>query len=151
MSISVNSIPKVSFKGEAEGTAAPAADILARPGKHASQPAQDEVLINHPPKKEKKSSFGKKLLKTFGVVALAAAALVGLAKGGLVKELETLEGAGFFKQVGHYLAKAGNAISKYTVDPIVKMLGKKSDPLTRDLDDLERELDSVLEEVTLVD
>ena len=71
----------------------------------------------------KKSSTGKKVLKTVGVLAAVAAALVGLNKFGVIKDLESgaLKDAQLMQKVGHYVGKAGEFVAKYTIDPLMKM------------------------------
>ncbi len=110
MSLKVDSVSNVNFRGN---------EFLERPGKYANAP----IAENNPGTDEfVKPKKGKKVLKAaIGIVAVAAA-LVGLAKFGAVKELETLEGAGILAKLQHYTAKAGNAIAKYTIDPVIGLL-----------------------------
>jgi len=112
----VNPVSSVRF-GNA---AAPAVNPLEREG--AFTKPKTEVA----PATTKKSSGGKKLLKFLGAAAAVAATLVVLAKTGMVKPLETTEGAKLLQKAGHYLAKAGEAIAKYTWNPIAKFFSKGS-------------------------
>lgn len=81
---------------------------------------------------EKKSGSGKKVLgAVVGLVAVAAA-LVALPKvfPNAIKVLSEVEmkDAGWGKKIGHYFAKTGEAIAKYTYDPIVNLFkGKGKD------------------------
>jgi len=104
-------------------SAAPAKEsntsMLEREGAFAKPktdaPEQDQV--------KKKSSVGKKILKTVAGLAAVAAGLVLLQKTNVVKVLSDAAkaNAGLMEKAGHYLAVAGEAIAKYTCDPIIKM------------------------------
>ena len=119
MSMMVNpvSMSNVRFTAN-EGT-----NVLERQGafaKPATEAPADSVDIQ--PKKSKK----KTALKVLTGLVLAAAALVTLKKTNVLKVLDDvgLKEAGIFKKAGHYLAKTGEAIAKYTIDPIVGWVGK---------------------------
>lgn len=85
-----------------------------------------------PQPEEKKSSTGKKVLGTVAGLVVVAAALAALPKifPNAIKKLGAEELAakpGFMKKIGHYVAVAGEAIAKYTYEPIVKLFkGKKA-------------------------
>lgn len=79
---------------------------------------------------EKKSSTGKKVVGTIVGLAVVAAALAALPKvfPNAIKALSKEELAakpGFMKKVGHYVATVGNAIAKYTYEPVVNLFKKK--------------------------
>lgn len=101
-------------------------DALDRQGAYA-KPA--EAAASSTSADETKSSTGKKVAIGAGIVVAVLAALVGLTKGNVLKVLDeaALKEAKWYspKKWGHYLAKAGNAIAKYTWDPIAKLFGKK--------------------------
>lgn len=78
------------------------------------------------PAEAKKSSGGKKFLKFLAGAAAVAIALATLNKTGVVKVLEKLDGASFMQKVGHYAAKAGEYVLKYTWEPIAKLISKKA-------------------------
>lgn len=102
---------------------APAVNPLEREGAY-SKPKTD-VPADAP---AKKSGTGKKVLKTVGVLAAVAAALIGLNKFGVTKVLESgaLKDAKFMQKVGHYVGKAGEFLAKYTIDPLMKLFGSKA-------------------------
>ncbi len=97
---------------------------LAREGAHTRPNAEAAA----PAAAEKKSGTGKKVLKTVIGLAVVAAALAALPKvfKNAIKVLPTeeLAEAGFMKKAAHYLAKTGEAIGKYTYEPIVKLFKK---------------------------
>lgn len=103
---------------------------LEREGAFAKTPAEAPATAP-----VKKSGKGKKVLKAVGALAAVAAVLVGLNKFGVTKVLESgaLKDAGFMKKVGHYVGKAGEAIAKYTIDPIVALCKGKKSPSVEDL------------------
>ena len=107
-------VSRVRFKGEGVS-----ANPLAREGSFSTKPMVEEQAAP----KEKKST-GKNILRLVGGLALIAAGLVGLHKMGTVKILESTEGASLMQKAGHYLAKAGEFIGKYTYEPIANLLGK---------------------------
>ena len=69
-----------------------------------------------------KKSTGKKVMKWVLGLATVAAAVVALPKlfPNAIKVLENLEGAKFGQKIGHYIAKAGDAIWS----PIAKIFSK---------------------------
>lgn len=107
-------VSRVRFAGEGVS-----ANPLERAGAFSKLTMVEEQVAP----KEKKST-GKTILKVVGGLALIAAGLVGLHKFGAVKVLESTEGASFMKKAGHYVAKAGEFIGKYTYEPIVKLFSK---------------------------
>lgn len=111
---------------------APAVNPLEREGAF-SRPRTD-VPTDAP---VKKSGKGKKILKTVGVIAAVAAALVGLNKFGVTKVLESgaLKDAKLMQKVGHYVGKAGETIAKYTIDPLMALFKSKK-PTTSEIDEL---------------
>lgn len=116
----VSPISAVRFCGT-DAAAATGTNNLDRPGAFAKPAA--ETPVDAP---KKKSGKGKKVLKTVGALALVAAALVGLNKFGVTKVLESgaLKDAKLMQKVGHYVGKAGEAIAKYTYEPILKIFKK---------------------------
>ncbi len=108
-------VSRVRFAGEGA-----AANPLERAGAYSRQA---EEVVTTEAKPEKKST-GKTMLKLVGGLALIAAGLVGLQKFGAVKVLESTEGTTLMKKAGHYLAKAGEFIGKYTYDPAAKLCTK---------------------------
>lgn len=102
-------------------------NALDRQGAYA-KPAEEAAVAT--PVDEKKSSTGKKVAIGAGVVLAVLATLVGLTKGKVLKVLDeaALKDAKWYspKKWGHYLAKAGEGIAKYTWDPIAKLFSKKS-------------------------
>ena len=114
----VSPISSVSFRGETVDFARQGAH--SKPGANTPAPNADVA--------PKKSSTGKKVLYgTLGVLAVAAS-LVALHKTNVLKVLtpEVLQETKWYspKMIGHYLSKAGEAIAKYTYDPIVKLFSK---------------------------
>lgn len=108
---------KVSFKGESD-------DFLQRPGKYSNPaaPAEQEVPV------KKESHTGRNIgLSIAGIVAIAAA-LAGLTRGNILKMIpaDKMEKAGIMEKVGHYLAKAGDFIAKYTYE-LIPGLAKKAE------------------------
>jgi hypothetical protein len=114
--VSMASVSRVHF-GE---------NALDRQGAYA-KPVEEAAVA---PAEEKKSSTGKKVAIGAGVVLAVLATLVGLTKGKVLKVLDeaALKEARWYspKKWGHYLAKAGEGIAKYTWDPIAKLFSKKS-------------------------
>lgn len=118
------------------GTEAASSSVLERNGAFSKPSADANVSAQMPAVEgeEKKSGTGKKVLgATLGLVAVAAA-LVALPKvfPNAIKELSKaeLKDAKFMTKVGHYFATAGNAIGKYTYEPIVNLFkgkGKAAD------------------------
>ena len=113
MSFSVGSVSNVNFRGS---------EMFERPGKYSNPITQD------PQTPAKKSSTTKKVVGVIGTLAVIAAALVGLAKGNVVQKLgaDALKEAGIWKKAGHYLATAGEYISKYTWDKAAALFAKKA-------------------------
>ena len=113
--VSMASVSRVHFGDNA----------LDRQGAYA-KPAEEAAAA---PAEEKTSSTGKKVAIGAGIVLAVLATLVGLTRGNVLKPLEeaALKEAKWYspKLWGHYLAKAGDAIAKYTWDPIAKLFGKK--------------------------
>lgn len=113
-------------------TAAPAANILERPGafaKPAGEATQNTLAQDAAPKK--KHSAGKIALGVLGAaVAVAAALAVGARKDFLKILSETTEptkaGANWLEKTGHYLGTAGEWIAKHTCDPIVNWFKKSA-------------------------
>lgn len=124
----VNSISSVRFCGDADS-------ILSRPGKF-SNPAQQTENPTTTQEAEKKTSgsTGKKVVGTIATLAVLAAALVALPKifPNAIKTLgdDALKNAKWTEKIGHYLAKTGEAIGKYTYEPIVKLFSKNKKPQT---------------------
>lgn len=123
MSMMVNpvSMSNVRFTGEAT-------NVLERPGAFAKPAAETAAPAQEAAPKKK---GGKTFLKVLAGLVAAAVALVVLKKTDVLKVLDdvAMKDAGFMKKVGHYLAKAGEFIAKYTYDPIAgqcsKWFGKK--------------------------
>lgn len=124
MSMMVSPVSNVRFCGEAD-----AANILGRPGKYsASDAAQSNSSAAAPadgtPKKK-----SHKLLKTVIGLIVAAGVLAALPKvfPNAIKALdaETLKNATKGQKVGHYFAKIGEGIAKYTYKPILNLFKKK--------------------------
>ena len=125
----VNSISGVRFCGPADTAAAAAkpegSGFLDRPGAFAKPAENKPAQVDVAPKK--KSSFGKKLLTTVGVLVAVAAALVAGNKAKVLNVLTDAEkaNAGWFKKAVNYVAVAGEWLAKNTYDPIVKLFSKK--------------------------
>lgn len=119
MMLSPVSMANVQFRGTQTNNAA---DILNRPGAFAKTeaPVAQEVA----PKK--KGGALKKTLMVAGGLLATAAALVALKKTGLVKVLDSaaLTDAKWYQKGLHYLAKAGETIAKYTIDPLMNLFKK---------------------------
>lgn len=122
MSMMVNpvSMSSVRFCGGVEG-----ADILGRPGKFANaNPSAEAPAAEKAPKKK-----SHKLLKTIVGLAVVAGALVALPKAfpNAIKVLgeDAMKNATFTQKAGHYLATVGEAIGKYTYEPIAKLFKGK--------------------------
>lgn len=122
MSMMVNpvSMSSVRFCGGTEG-----ADILGRPGKFANaNPSAEAPAAEKAPKKK-----SHKLLKTIVGLAVVAGALVALPKAfpNAIKVLgeDAMKNATFTQKAGHYLATVGEAIGKYTYEPIAKLFKGK--------------------------
>lgn len=113
----VNPVSNVRF---CANVATPNVNPLEREGAFARP--KTEVT----PEATKKSSGGKKFLKFLAGAAVAAIALATLNKTGAVKVLETLDGATMMQKVGHYVAKAGEYVLKYTWEPLSKLFAKKT-------------------------
>lgn len=126
----VSPISSVRFCGDADSTAS----ILERPGKYSNPNPQATAPAAEATEEKRSSGTGKKVVGTIVTLAVIAAALAALPKvlPNAIKVLSKEELAakpGFMKKVGHYLAKTGEAIAKYTYEPIVKLFkGKKSTP-----------------------
>lgn len=119
--MSISPVSGVSFRANEVDTAS----LLERPGKYSIPDAgKDEFVV--PEGGKKKSSLGKKLLKTLAAAAVVAAGLVALKKFNVVKILnpEAMKDAKILPKIGHYIAKAGEAIAKYTYEPIVALFNK---------------------------
>lgn len=123
----VNSVSNIRFCGGAE-----MANLLSRPGKYSSGETQTYAAAEAPAATAaKKKSGGKLFLKTIIGLAVIAAGLVALPKlfPKAIKTLESeaLKNAKFKEKLGHYLAKTGDFIGKYTYEPIAKLFnGKKA-------------------------
>lgn len=123
MSMMVNpvSVSNVRFCGEAN-----AADVLGRAGKFSNGAAAPEAAATteQAPKKKKSHKF----LKTVVTLAVVAGALAALPKvfPNAIKTIEkdAMKDAKFLQKVGHYLAKVGEGIAKYTYKPIVNLFKK---------------------------
>lgn len=123
MTMMVNSIsPNVRF-GNSAGTQ----NILERPGKYSGQPQQPEVSPEAAGEK-KSSGSGKKVLGTIATLAVIAGVLVALPKvfPNAIKALskEDLANAKIMQKAGHYLAKTGETIAKYTYEPVANLVKK---------------------------
>lgn len=127
----VNSISGVRFCGDVDS-------ILSRPGKFSNPAGANETKApSQSPAQapaqaageEKKSSgAGKKVAGTIVTLAVIAAALVALPKvfPNAIKALSEaeLKDAKWTQKIGHYVAEVGNAIGKYTYEPIAKLFSK---------------------------
>ena len=130
--MALSPISSVRFCGEAapahETKAANTINVLERPGAFAKQPEGDKVDLSTTDKTEKKKG-GHAIRNTVIGVVVAAAALVGLTKGGVLTKLteDVLKDTRFYspKRIGHYLATAGEFLSKYTYDQVAKLWAKK--------------------------
>ena len=119
----VSPISSVRFCGEQNNVSS----ILERPGKFSSPVSKAEQA----PVEEKKSSgTGKKVVGTLATLAVVAATLAALPKvfPNAIKTLSQAdkEAATLMQKVGHYVATAGEAIAKYTYEPVVKLFKGKS-------------------------
>lgn len=122
--LAVNPISSVRF-GDGQ------VNVLEREGafsKPRTESAPAPANVSDVP--EKKSSTGKKVLGTVAGLVVVAAALAALPKlfPNAIKALSKEELAakpGFMKKVGHYVATVGNAIAKYTYEPVVNLFKKK--------------------------
>lgn len=125
----VNSISSVRFCGPADTTAAAAktesSNFLDRPGAYAKTAAEPSAPANVESKK-KGPSATMKLLGWAGIALAVAGALIAGNKTGLVKVLDDAAkaDAGILQKAGHYLAKAGEFVGKYTYEPIAKLFSK---------------------------
>ena len=122
--VSMASVSKVRpYFGEGEKSNA---DILSRQGAYAKQP--EAAPASATPAKEKKSHTGRNILIGALAVVAAAASLVALHKTNVLKVLPEAELKDLkfydFKKMGHYLAKAGEFIGKYTYEPLVGLYNK---------------------------
>ena len=130
--MALSPISSVRFCGEAapaqETKTANTNNVLERPGAFAKQPEGDRVDLSTTDKTEKKKG-GHAIRNTVIGVVVAAAALVGLTKGGVLTKLteDVLKDTKFYspKRIGHYLATAGEFISQYTYDQVAKLWAKK--------------------------
>lgn len=130
--MALSPISSVRFCGEAapaqETKAANTNNVLERLGAFAKQPEGDKVDLSTTDKTEKKKG-GHAIRNTVIGVVVAAAALVGLTKGGVLTKLteDVLKDTKFYnpKKIGHYLATAGEFLSKYTYDQVAKLWAKK--------------------------
>ncbi len=123
----VNSISGVRFCGDVDS-------ILSRPGKFSNPAGANETKApaqapTQAGGEEKKSSgAGKKVVGTVVTLAVIAAALVALPKvfPNAIKALSEaeLKDAKWTQKIGHYVAEVGNAIGKYTYEPIAKLFSK---------------------------
>lgn len=122
--MAVNSISSVNFC--AANNVNTASSMLERPGKFAKPTTPTAAPEAN---EEKKSGVGKKVAGTIVGLAVVAAALVALPKvfPNAIKVLskDELTNAKFMQKVGHYTAKVGEAIGKYTYEPIAKLFSKK--------------------------
>ena len=105
---------RVNFRAGAENNVLERQGAFSKPAETAATPAAEEKPV-------KKS--GHKLRNTFVGLVVTAAALVTLKKTNVLKTLDAAALADT-KKLGHYLAVAGDAIAKYTYDPIAKLCGK---------------------------
>lgn len=110
MAMSVGPVSMVNFRGN---------EMLERPGKYSNKAPQE---VPQQPEK-KKMSVGKKVLVGTCFAVAAAMALVGLKDMNVVKKLsqEALKDAKIIDKVSHYLAVAGEFISKHTLDKIMPL------------------------------
>lgn len=130
--MALSPISSVRFCGEAapaqETKVANTNNVLERPGAFAKQPEGDKVDLSTTNKTEKKKG-GHAIRNTVIGVVVAAAALVGLTKGGVLTKLteDVLKDTRFYspKRIGHYLATAGEFLSRYTYDQVAKLWAKK--------------------------
>lgn len=114
--VSMASVSRVHFGDNA----------LDRQGAYAKAPEETAAA---PADEKSSSSTSKKVAIGAGIVLAVLATLVGLTRGNILKPLEeaALKEAKWYSpsKWGHYLAKAGDAIAKYTWDPIARLFGKK--------------------------
>ncbi len=101
-------------------------NVLERQGAYSKPVETATSAVVSDDKPVKKS--GHKLRNTIVGLVLTAAALVALKKTNVLKTLDAagLADAKFYspKKIGHYLATAGEAIAKYTYDPIANLCKK---------------------------
>lgn len=136
LSVSPVSNNVVRFRGNETAST----NILERDGAFSKSKVEESSAQAQMPgaetPEEKKSGSGKKVLgAVIGLVAVAAA-LAALPKvfPSSIKALSDaeLKDAKFGKKVGHYFAKVGNAIAKYTYEPIVNLFKGKGAKKTTD-------------------
>lgn len=101
-------------------------NVLERQGAFAK--TAETTTEAAPAAEDKPAKKGHKIRNTIIGLVVAAAALVTLKKTNVLKTLDAaaLADAKFYspKKLGHYLAVAGDAIAKYTYDPVAKQFGK---------------------------
>ncbi len=124
--LSVSPVSNNAVHFRAEGTQ----NVLEREGAFA-KPKADQAAMPAADTAEKKSGSGKKVLGTIVGLVAVAAALVALPKlfPNAIKVLSEadMKNAKFMQKVGHYTAKVGEFIGKYTYEPIANLFkGKKS-------------------------
>lgn len=102
-------------------------NVLERQGAF-TKTAETTAETAAPAAEDKPAKKGHKIRNTIIGLVVAAAALVTLKKTNVLKTLDAaaLADAKFYspKKLGHYLAVAGDAIAKYTYDPVAKQFGK---------------------------
>jgi hypothetical protein len=96
---------------------------LERKGAYA-KPDTETAASTEAPEKKKSHALRNSII----ALNVAAIALVALRKTNVLKVLDadTLNATKWYNPaiIGHYLAKAGEAIGKVTVDPIMKLFNK---------------------------
>lgn len=123
MTMMVNSISSNVRFGNTTG----AQNILERPGKY-SNPTQQPATSAEAANEKKSSGTGKKVLGTIATLVVIAGVLAALPKvfPKTIKTLPTeeLKNAKLMQKVGHYAAKTGETIAKYTYEPVVNLVQK---------------------------
>ncbi|MDE6138823.1 MAG: hypothetical protein K2F57_05070 [Candidatus Gastranaerophilales bacterium] len=108
----------VRFRGT-EGS-----NVLERQGAYSKPTEAAAPAVEDKPVKKS----GHKLRNTVVGLLVAAAGLVALKKTNVLKTLDAavLADTKFYspKKIGHYLAVAGDAIAKYTYEPLANLCGK---------------------------
>lgn len=122
MTMMVNSISSNVRFGNTSGTQ----NVLERPGKYSNPTSQTTTTTET---QEKQSSgAGKKALGTIATLVVIAGVLAALPKvfPKAIKSLnaEELTNAKTMQKVGHYVAKTGETIAKYTYEPVVNLVKK---------------------------
>lgn len=124
MSMMVNPMSSVSFRATTDATS-----ILERPGKYSNPaPEQQQTATQAAGEQKKSSGTGKKVFGTVATLVVIAGVLAALPKvfPKAIKSLskEELANAKIMEKVGHYFAKTGETIAKYTYEPVVNLINK---------------------------